>query len=323
MNEIKVYSSLLAALLVGSYFSYAAEQNPKPTASDDKVVVLDAAKDDLRGISIITRTQTVSVSYKQDTDNKSYPWFVVEQNKRKRSFAGNDKTDKALEAFAPFKALRSLGKLSATELNEAKLEKPERKLILSLKSADKIYDLGGRTTGARDHYLRTRGGSGEVFLIASAVLGDFEYPEGKFMERRLRASALKDVGKVMISANGKSKTILHKNRVSPNEAFWAWDAKPDEKSETLGNYVDKLDKLSALDYPPDDSPFPRAGTPVLIATWYGDDEKTVSATVEIWRAGEDKKAEYYAISNTTHIPVKLAKFSAEQIERDLATVMAE
>jgi hypothetical protein len=322
MNEVKVYGSLLAILLVGSYVSWTREETPKATTSDDKVVIVDLDKAELKSMALITKTQTVSVSFKTGEDGKPYPWFVVDQNKHKRDFTGNDKVDKALEAFAPFKALRSLGKLSGTELAESKLDKPDRKLVLSFKSKEMVYDLGGRTTGARDHYLRQKGGT-EVFLVASTVLGDFEYPEGKFMERRLRTTAIKDVGKVMLAANGKTKTVLHKNRASPNESFWASEAKPDEKSETVGNYIDKLDKLSALEYPTEETPYPRTGTPVVIVTWYADDEKTVSSTVEVWRVGEDKKAEYYAISNTTHVPVKLAKFSAEQIERDLATAFAD
>ena len=109
------------------------------------------------------------------------------------------------------------------------------------------------------------------------------------------------------------------------DQFWASEASPDEKSETLGNYVDKLDKLTVVEYSPEDAPFPKAdqGTPVLIATWYGDDDKTVTATVEIYKKGEGKELEYYATSPTTHVPVKVAKASAEQLERDLSTIMAD
>src|SRR5205085_11719502 len=121
---------------------------------------------------------------------------------------------------------------------------------------------------------------------------------------------IKDISKVSITSNGKAKTILHKNRLSPNESFWTSEAK-EEKSETLGNYVDKLDKITAMEYPNDDALFPREGTPVLIATWFGEEDKPVGTT-EIWRVGEDKKAEYYAMSATTHVAVKLSKFAVDQ-----------
>jgi hypothetical protein len=320
MNEVKVYGTLLGALLLGSYFSWTRED--KSASTEEKVTIADLSKDSLRSITLYAKTQTIAVSFKKDAQGKDFPWFTVEQAKKTRTFAGNDKVDKMLESFAPFTAIRSLGKLTGADLSETKLDKPEHKLILGSKSGDKVYDVGGRTSGARDHYIRAKGGS-EVYLVGSSVLGDLEFPEGKYMERRLKTAALKDVGKVSISANGKAVTVLHKNRLSPNESFWASDATPDEKSETLGNYLDKLDKLTAVEYGAEEAPYPKPeqGTPVLIATWYGEDEKTVNATVEIWKKGEGKDAEFYAQSNTTHVPVKVSRFSGEQLERDVATIM--
>lgn len=321
MNEVKFYGALLVVLLGAAYWSYNREEAPASAASE-KVTILDVPKETVKSVTLFTKTQTVAMGMKTDEKGKEYPWFTVEQNKKTRGFVGNEKTSQMIESFAPFKALRSLGKLAGKELEETKLDKPERKLLLGLKSGDKEFDVGGRTTGARDHYVRARGGS-EVFLVGSSILGDLEFPEGRFMQRKLREEALKDVGKVMIASNGKTKNIFHKNRLSPTDSFWSSEAKPEEKSETLGNYIDKLDKLSATEYSTDDNKFPREGTPVLIATWYGEDEAKELGSTEIWKAGEDKKTEYYAISNTTRVPVKLSKFSAEQLERDLATVMAE
>lgn len=320
MNEVKVYAALLAVLMVGSYFSFTREE-PAP-GSVEKVTILDVPKGGLTGLTLFGKSSTVTVTFKKDNDGKEYGWFVVEQNKKKRPFVGNDKVDKMIEGFTPFTGLRSLGKLTGEELEETKLEKPDKKLVLHTKGGDKIFSVGGRSAGARDYYVRPAG-SVEVFLVASAVVGDLEFPEGRFMQRKLREQALKDVSQVSITANGKAKTILHRNRLSPNDSYWATEQKPDEKSETLGNYADKLDKLSALEYAPEDQPYPSEGTPVLTATWYGEDEKTVLSSVEIWRVGADKTAEYYARSTATKVPVKLSRFSADQLERDLATVMAD
>lgn len=321
MKEVRIYGSLLAVLLIAAFFSWSRETpSGSEFGADEKVVILDAPKESIKALNLYTKTQTVAFSLKKDEGAKSYAWFTVEQNQRKRSFAGNDKVDKLIESFAPFKGLRSLGKLTGAELAETKLDKPERKLVIGLKNGDKVFELGGRTSGARDHYVRAQGGS-EVFLVASQVLGDFEFPEGRFMERRLKEPALRDVSKVIISANGKAKTILHKNRLAQSDSFWASDSKPDEKSETLGNYVDKLDRLTAIEYANDDAPYPKQGTPVLTSTWHGEDDKSV-ATIEIYKAGEKDKSEYYALSSLTRVPVKISKFMADQLERDLASVLA-
>ena len=320
MKEVKLYGSLLFVLLIGAYFSYTREE-PAP-GTTEKVTILDVPKESLKKIELYAKTQTVAVSFKTDEQGKEYSWFAVEQNKKTRTFVGNDKVEKMFETFAPFKAIRSLGKLNADELKETKLDPAERKLILTVKSEAKEFDVGGRTSGARDHYVRTKGGQ-EVFLVGSAVLGDLEFPEGRFMQRKLYEKDLKEVEKITLMANGKTKSILHRNRLAQTDAFWASEAKPDEKSETLGNYVDKLDKLSVSDYPNEGEKLPREGAPILEVTWYGEDESKPLGNAEIWRVGEDKKAEYYAIGTTTHMVVKLNRTTAEQVERDLATALAD
>jgi hypothetical protein len=320
MKEVKLYGSLLFVLLIGAYFSYTREE-PAP-GTTEKVTILDVPKESLKKVELYGKTSTVAISFKTDEQGKEYSWFVVEQNKKTRGFVGNDKVDKMLETFAPFKAIRSLGKLSADEIKETKLDPPERKLVLTVKSEAKEFDVGGRTSGARDHYVRTKGGQ-EVFLVASSVLGDLEFPEGRFMQRKLYEKELKDVEKITLMANGKAKSILHRNRLAATEAFWASEAKPDEKSETLGNFVDKLDKLVVSDYPNEAEKFPREGTPIVEVTFFGEDEAKPLGNAEIWRVGDDKKAEYYAFGTTTHMPVKLNRATAEQIERDLATALAD
>jgi hypothetical protein len=324
MKEVKIYGSILVLLLAGAYWSYSkGDVSSTTAAASDKVDVVDVPKDGLKALVFYAKTSTVEVSSRKDDKGGEYSWFVVEQGKRKRSFVGNDKVKAMLEGFAPFKALRSLGRLTDEELKETKLDKPEKKLVLKLRDGERTIDVGGRTSGARDHYVRPAG-SKEVFLVGSAVLGDLEFPEGRFMQRKLREEALKDVSKVELKANGKTKAAFHKNRLAPHDAFWALETAPEEKSETAGNYIDKLDKLSAVEYPNDDEKYPREGVPILEVVWFGEDESKAINTTEIWKVEDkDKKVEYYAISENTKVPVKLSKHAAEQVERDLGTVMAD
>lgn len=347
MNEIKVYGVLLVLMLGAAYASHSRGDGADTPASD-KVAIVDAQKEAVKSITLFAKTQTVSVGLKKDDKGEDYFWFTVEQNKRTRSFVGNDKAPKMLETFAPFMALRSLGKLTGKELEETKLDKPERRLVLSLKGGDREIELGGRTSGARDHYVRVKGGA-EVYLVASAVLGDLEFPEGRFMQRKLREAPLKEVSKLVLSTEKKSgapvscaaddacgageacvggacrpsRTFLHNNRLSPADAFWSVASKPEEKSETAGNYVDKLDKLTAVEYPSDADKPSGDRVHVLTATWYGEDDAKPLGSTELWRYGEDKKAEYFGISTTTRLLVKVSKLSAEQLERDLPTVLGD
>ena len=63
------------------------------------------------------------------------------------------------------------------------LDAPERKLIITSAGQAKTFLVGERTSGARDHYVKPKA-SEEVVLVASKILSDLEFPEGKFMQRQ-------------------------------------------------------------------------------------------------------------------------------------------
>ena len=114
---------------------------------------------------------------------------------------------------------------------------------------------------------------------------------------------------------------MGKNRVSPNDSFWAAEG-AETKNETLENYVDKLDKLTAQEYDAESKKFSEA-TPVLVVTWFDESGEKPKTRVELRRVGSGKDAEYYADSEATRMPVKISKFVGEQIERDLPTALAD
>jgi len=306
----------LVALLVGAYLSWTKETAPTEEVA---ITILDVKKEQVEGLTLYAKTTTVAVSFKE-TGGERYPWFELQlRNGKKRIFAGNKSFDEHLAKFAPFQGSRSLGKsLSAEELKQTELDKPQKRLELMYSGKKKVFDIGGRTSGSRDHYVRPQG-DGEVFLVESKTLADLEFPEGRFMQRQLRVEKIDEVEKVVIASSLGTKTGLHKNRLSAKDEFWADESEPDTKSETLENYIDKLDKLTATEYLESDESIKDA-SPVLEVTWYGENEKALGTT-KIVKKGEDKTAEYYATSPATHLPVKLTKFSAEQLEKDLKTLM--
>jgi hypothetical protein len=318
MKEVRLLTLLLAVLLVGAYASWTREEGGSKTAdAEEKIAIYSAAPDDIKSVTLITRTQTVSVARREGADGgKSYSWFTLGAGPMARGFAGNDQTKSLWESFAPFQALRSLGsQLPDKELTELKLDKNPFKLVVKMAHGERSFEVGGRTYGSRDWYLRPAG-SKEVFVVPSKVLADLESPEGRFMQRKLRDAELKDVSTVVIKAGGKEKKILHKNRLSAKDAFWADPDKADERNETLENYIHKLDNLSATKYAPD-----AKAEPVLEGQWFEDDKLLDTMTLlRTGGLGEKDKTSYFARSGATHVQVEVSRVSAEQIERDLSTV---
>ena len=317
MKEVRLYLLALAALFVAAYLSWTHEDKAETEA---KVTLLDTPSESIEGLRLYAKTSTVQMSFRSEGADR-FAWFEIANSRKGRAFAGGDKVKELLADFAPFEALRSLGKdLSKEELALTGLDAPERELVMVLKGREKVFEVGKRTAGARDHYVRPAG-SQEVFLVASRILSDLEFPEGKYMQRKLREADKTEVDKVALTAGGLARTALQRNRLSTKDAFWTSEAKPEDKDEALGNFIEKLEKLTATEYADDPRDFD-AAVPVLEAVWYSESNEELGR-VQVRRQGEGKTATYFAKSPATHVPVEVSRFTAEQLERDAPSVLKD
>jgi hypothetical protein len=313
-GEVKLLSVLVAGLLVAGYASWTKKDT---VVSAEKVTLSDVKGEALSGVVLVTRTQTVSIA-RRAVDGREVSFFEIDQAGRKRGFKANKQVSALLDGFGPFEAVRSLGALEAKQLDEVKLTSPQAKLILRVGGKDKVFELGTRTFGTRDWYVRAAGGR-EVYVVASKVIGDFEYPEGRFMQRQLRDLAEKDVSKVVLKAGGRERTFVHQNRLSEKDAFWAKADAPDQRDETIDNYLHKLDGLTATQYV--EPAVVAQATPVLSVSWFEDDKPKES--LDLVRAGGPGVEKYYVTSTATALPVEVPSSSASQLEQDLATILAD
>ena len=102
------------------------------------------------------------------------------------------------------------------------------------------------------------------------------------------------------------------------DAFWASSTAPDERHETLGNYVDKVLKLTARKYGTSESPLPQ-GDPLFSMSWENDSGKTLE-NVRLFKSDE-KRVSYLVQSEATHVPVEVSRTIGEQLERDLDVIL--
>ncbi len=318
MNENKVYGALLLALMAAAYVSWT--QDKDAGGRDSEVTLVEAKPDDLRSIRLRVKTSTVHVSFQQDPGGDTYAWFEITSKANNKRFVGNQAfMEKGRGAFAPLKALRSLGRLSGKELELTKLEKDPGVLTLEVGGSTRIFELGARTHGARDHYVRERGKL-EVFLVPGRLVTDLEFPQARFMQKKLRSAPLKEVAKISLAGGGQSQQFFHKNRLAEKQSYWTIDADSDTVHETAGNYLDKLEKLTAAEYLKNRK-LPEGLDPVLEAQWFDDNDKTLGK-LTLWRQGQGKGVTYYGQSTATRGPVKVHRFIAEQVERDLKDLLS-
>lgn len=312
-GEVRLLAGLVVLLLVGAYLSWTRKDD---TLTAEKVNINTLAAERVTELVWSTRTQTVAVSRKKSGDAE-YVWFDVKSGKTTKGWKGNKGAAALFEQFAPFVALRSLGTvLDSAQLTETKLERPDSKLIVRTSGEDKVYEVGGRTFGSRDWYLRAVGGK-EVFVVASKVLQDLDFAESKYMQRDLSTLDKKDVSAVVIKAGPKEQKFLQQNKLSPTDAFWTRASAPDTKDESVANYLRKVEGLKALSYA--EPSVVEGATRVLDLTSFEDE--TPKETLTLYRGGEPGKERYYVVAPVTVVPVEVAKSVAEQLEQDLAGIL--
>jgi hypothetical protein len=139
------------------------------------------------------------------------------------------------------------------------------------------------------------------------------------MQRKLRVLEGKEVSGAVLKAGPNERRLLHQNRLSESDAYWADAKNPDQKNETIENYVNKLEGLSATAYVEADAL--KEATPVLEVSWLEDDAP--KEKLAIYRVPDKDKSKYLAVASSTHLPVELPRSTAEQLEQDLAVLLAE
>lgn len=315
MTEVRIYAALVLALMVGAYLSWTQED---AVEKGTKVTLLAGSPDELGTITFYARDSTVTLS-RRELGGETFDWFDVDSSRDKR-FTGNEKVEKLRAGFAPFEALRALGRnLTEEELKLTGLDTVNQRLVIELGGKRRTFEVGKRTAGARDHYVRPEG-SEEIYLVAAATLSDLHYPAGKYMQRKLRASEKTSVAKVVVAMGDKTKTALQLNRLSPKDAFWADESAPETPNKDLGKYMDKLERLSAQEYVPESAT--EGAVPVMDVIWYGGQDEELGR-MALSRVGEGKGATYLAVTPTTRVAAKVSNFNAEQLEREFPDLLAE
>jgi hypothetical protein len=241
-----------------------------------------------------------------------------------KSFRGSEQADKLLESFAPLMAERSLGKVDDAKAKELGLTESKKSLTVTAKGLTAPFTIGTTSYGAGDVYVRDD--KGQVFLLSSRFASDFEYAESRLMERRLHRFERPDITGVEIQVGQKKKSLVQQKRQDPVNYFWAEQATPEKRDDTLRNWMDKILRVAISDYVakgeepqgPAMSQAPGAGTPQygeVMTIRFLDGKKEVGKAV-FSRYPKGTQTEYYASTETTIGLVKLLPATIESALQD-------
>ena len=240
------------------------------------------------------------------------------------TFAASPKFDELLAWIAPLRASRGLGKLDKSKFADFGFDKVGTFLRVECGGKKVALDIGGRTFGSGDRYVRDQK-SGEVYLLDGRKVTDMQSAQFKFMQSELHEFTLEDIEEVTVKAAGKERKLLQRNR-RKEDATWVDAADPDRRNELYGNWFRRLVQVKARAYlGPKDEPgadlqISHQGVKPVMTLEYKVENKG-NAKLEITRVDTKQGPMYYARSEATHRWVALFESVAKQLEDDVALVV--
>lgn len=236
--------------------------------------------------------------------------------KGKTEFVAVGAAQKIVDAVAPLKALRALGRIPEDRASEFGLAEPEGTLIVTLKGTERKLVIGGTTPGGGDRYVRDPG-SGETYVIEGDAVRDLDTAETRLVERDLHEWKEAEVTIADVKGGDKTRQIV---RGGPEgKRFWADPGAADQKDETVANWMGKIDRLRPSDYV--------MSTPtnkqdiVRIEYSAGTRKLGFVEVAKVPAADPAGKPDYLVRTERTRLYAKVPAATAEQIEQDLGSVL--
>lgn len=234
----------------------------------------------------------------------------------KTEFVAVGAAQKIIEAMAPLKALRALGRIPEDRSSEFGLAEPEGTLIVTVKGTEHKLVIGGTTPGGGDRYVRDPS-SGETYVIDGDAVRDFDTAESRLIERDLHEWKEAEVTTADLKSGDKKRQIV---RGGPEgKRFWADPGAADQKEETVANWMSKLDRLRPTDYvmttPADKQDI------VRIDYSAGSRKLGFVEVARIPAADPAGKPDYLVRTERTRLFAKVPASAAEQIEQDLSSIL--
>lgn len=336
---------VVASLLGLRAWTAEDELNKKPVAAE----LWTGRVSDVSRIEYRTEKKVVSLEPKEDADGRYFVGTVetlaekpkpvatgadagapaahahphtppVESSEPKR-FISLTKGGELAESLATLKASRVLGKLAPERIADFgfdKTDQGELKVVVSGK--EHVLQLGEKTPGGSDRYVRDTT-TGEAYVISGTIANDLTSADNRLIEREFHDFGDDKVGKVIIkTATGSREVVRH----AVEKDFWAKPDSPETKDETVSNWMTKVDRLRVTTYVEPLDPAPKPEDVVVTVEYQNDRGRKLGFIELVRRPAKDakEKPDYLARSERTRWHATVLKSTAEQIEQDLASVLA-
>lgn len=251
--------------------------------------------------------------------------------KKVQTFLGSQSAEELMKSLAKFSALRALGPAEGKKLEGFGLHKKDRGMTLAWRGSNKALVIGDNTYGNMDRYVKD-GGDGRVYVVAPRYIGDFPYAEFRLKDSAISRTERVKMERVELAAGGKKKVLLQRHNNTPQKAFFADESAPDKAQQLYANWMDKLNRLSVVEYITPGSE-PKGLTEALVVTYRAkgkvlDLVKLYKAPVPVLPVIDGKKAapapvpvDAYARSLHSRVLVKINGTLLDELLRDVDSIL--
>lgn len=233
-----------------------------------------------------------------------------------------------LAGFSPMKATRSLGEVDEEVRGELGLGEEADELRLECSGGEATFRIGESTYGAQGtRYLQRKEG-GEVYLVPRAFVSSIAQADSQLAKRTLHTFPSTDVDTLVVAVEGKTITLLQRDRHNAQAAVWVDAETPEQRNDLFGNWMSRVEALSVREYlplerEPGEELEGSAAETVLELTYRGEGG-TELGTLRVARAEDPKNPavpHYYARSEETRSWVTVPYSVARDVESNARMVL--
>ena len=319
-RSVFVHAGLAALAAVAAISVTVKDQNVKAIVHE--ATIINARPADVQKVTFVGKSKTVTIEPRKDAVGAWYYGTIEKTTSSpdastlptRSPFISVTTGEKLMQNLASLKALRDAGPLPPERLAELGLEKPEATVTVKLASGERVLEIGGTTPGGTDRYVRDPSNS-RVYVITGEPIRDLEWAESRLLDRELHDWKESEIEKAKLLAADKTRQVLR--RTTDGKTIWADASSPDTNDETIGNFMQRLDRLRPSEY--QDS-LPENRVTLLRVDFEG--KRGPIGWFELSKVPlEGDKADYFITTERTRLHGKVVASLAQQVEQDIASVV--
>src|SRR5262249_9605901 len=216
-------------------------RNAELNRLDERPAIYTLSLADLQSLRFEHGKDAVVLEPKQVPPAGRVTWVTLVQDGSTLSFRGHRMAEKGLARFAPLRAQRALGPLSAERLQQAGLAPPTETVTVTSVKEQRKFALGTEASALRP---LAESGSSRAYLVSIAQLANPQQALDRFFERSLHAFAWDEVTEIAMSARGRTARAVR--LPGGTDAGWQWKGSTGSQSNPeLSAWAVSLSQLTA------------------------------------------------------------------------------